>query len=62
MIEAISVDLKEAARLTGLSYDYLYRAYRSALLPVHFAGKKVLVKRADLESFIDSLPTERVSA
>lgn len=62
MTDAISLDLKESARLTGLSYDYLYRAYRSGLLPVRFAGKKVLVKRADLEAFVDSLPTERVPA
>lgn len=62
MSDAISLDLKESARITGLSYDYLYKAYRSGLLPVRFAGTKVLVKRADLEAFIDSLPSERASA
>ena len=57
--ERVSLTLAECAKATGLSEDYIRRAYRSGAFPVRYAGSKILVRRDDLEQWIDSLPTER---
>ena len=54
----LTVPVKEAARLTGLSTFTIYdRVQRGEIEAVHL-GRKVLVKYASLAAFIDGLPSE----
>lgn len=54
-----AVGVQRAAQLYDVSVDVIRAAYRSGALPVRYQGKKVLIGRAALRQWFDSLPTER---
>lgn len=56
-----AVGVAKAAELYDVSPDFIRAAYRSGLLPIRRAGKKILIGRADLRTWFDSLPTERTA-
>lgn len=60
--DRVSLTVKQAAEATGLSQDEIRAAYRSGDLPCRYKGSRVLIRRQDLEAFIDDLPTERATA
>lgn len=60
---AAYLSLKAAAEYASLSIAGLYRAMESGSLPFHKVGGRRLIKRADLESFIEGrLPDCEVAA
>lgn len=56
----LTYTLSGAAAVTGLSVDYIRRAIKSTdpdqHLPARMAGTKYLIRRDDLEAWIDRLP------
>lgn len=56
-----AVSVAKAAEMYDVSPDVIRAAYRSGHLPVRYLGAKILIGRADLKTWFDSLPTERVS-
>ena len=60
MTVVLTYTLSGAAAVTGLSVDYIRRAIKSTdpdlHLPARMAGTKYLIRRDDLEAWIDRLP------
>ena len=54
------VNLKEAAALSGLTTDALYRKIARRQLPYRKFGRRVLFKKSELLAFLDNLPGPRV--
>jgi excisionase family DNA binding protein len=52
----MSVSLEEAAMLTGLSLTSVRRAVKAGKLKVHRFGARVIVRRTDLDAFLNALP------
>ena len=61
LADVVSLTVADAARVTGLSQFSIRAAYQSGALPVRYHGTKVLIRRADLERWIDGLPDERTA-
>lgn len=53
------LDVRDAARYLGVSRTLLYSLLSSGALPSVKVGQRRLVRRADLERFVESLPTLR---
>lgn len=62
MNDVVSLSVADAARVTGLSEREIRKAYQSQELVVRYRGAKVLIRREDLEAWVNALPTERASA
>lgn len=62
LADRISVSVRQAAELTGLSQDLIRAAYRSGDLQVRYNGTKVVIPVSALEQWINGLPTERATA
>lgn len=58
----IAVSITGAAELTSLSATTLDAAIRAGTLPVRRHGNRTLIRVADLQKFIDSLPEGRPEA
>lgn len=58
-IVPVSYDLARAAAAVGLSERTLRDAIATGDLIAHYLGRKPLIRRADLDAWIESLPTER---
>lgn len=60
MTVAIAYTLQRASELTGLSVDFLRKAVKATdpdlHLPARMAGTKYLIRKDDLEAWIDRLP------
>ena len=60
MTVVLTYTLSGAAAVTGLSVDYIRRAVKSTdpdlHLPARMAGTKYIIRRDDLEAWIDRLP------
>ncbi len=60
MTVVLTYTLSGAAAVTGLSVDYIRRAIKATdpdlHLPARMAGTKYLIRRDDLEAWIDRLP------
>lgn len=56
----LTYTLSGAAAVTGLSVDYIRRAIKATdpdlHLPARMAGTKYLIRKDDLEAWIDRLP------
>jgi excisionase family DNA binding protein len=52
----ISLSLAEVCGLTGLGMTKVREAVQTDLLPVRRLGKKIIVKRHDVDRFLDALP------
>lgn len=57
-----AVSVAKAAEMYDVSTDVIRAAYRSGHLVARYMGSKVLIGRADLKAWFDSLPTERVAS
>lgn len=55
----LAYTLAEAAEAAGVSDRLLRNARDRGDLTVHYAGSKPLIRRDDLDAWIESLPTER---
>lgn len=55
----ISYSIAEAAEAVGLSERVIRDAIKDSYLPARFMNTKALVRREDLETWIDSMPSER---
>lgn len=62
LADVVSLTVTDAARVTGLSEREIRDAYRSGELVVRYRGTRVVIRRDDLEQWINGLPTERASA
>jgi len=47
---------EDAARYVGLSESVVRRAIRRGELPIRKAGARTLIRRTDLEAWVDALP------
>ena len=60
MTVVLTYTLAGAAAVTGLSVDYLRKAVTATApdfhLPARMAGTQYLIRKADLEAWIDRLP------
>lgn len=61
MITTIAVSIPEAVKATGLSRSRLYEALKNEL-PARKAGRRTLILYADLEAFMENLPTYQAGA
>ncbi|MBS3850204.1 helix-turn-helix domain-containing protein [Devosia sp. BSSL-BM10] len=50
-----SLTIMQAARYSGLSRSYFYKLFNAGLLPRLKAGKRVLILRADLDAYLESI-------
>lgn len=55
----ISYSAQGAGEATGLSTSFIYEAVRSGDLPGRYAKSKLIIRREDLEAWIDGLPAEK---
>lgn len=57
MGERIAYNLREAAKLTGLSYETLYNQCKAGRIPYSQEGKggSMLIKRSDIERYLDEI-------
>lgn len=53
---AITVGLREAQQISGLSRASLYRLFNERKLTPKKFGRKTLIQVSELESFLQSLP------
>lgn len=60
-VTPVSYDLEGAAQALGLSVREVQRAVAEGDLTPHYRGKKPLFKPAELEAFVDALPTTKKS-
>jgi hypothetical protein len=58
-LAAVSYDMNGAAAASGVSKATLTKAIAADELVVHYVGSKRVVRAADLDDWIRSLPTER---
>ena len=57
--QQISYNPKQAAVATGLGESTIRRLVREGKVAAHFFGSSILVDAKSLESFVNSLPSER---
>lgn len=62
MQPAITLTIPEAVRASGMSRTALYEALKRGDLTARKAGKRTLIPVADLQAFIDRLPSYRAAA
>jgi excisionase family DNA binding protein len=58
----ISYSLDGACKAVGLGPDTLRRAIADGELVAHYLGTKPVIRAVDLDTWIESLPTERRSS
>lgn len=58
----ISYSLADAAEAVGLSSETLRLAIADGELIAHYLGTKPVIRAVDLDTWIESLPTERRSS
>lgn len=57
--ETLSLSIPGAAQATSLSESTIDTAIRAGLLPVKHHGNRTLIRKRDLERWLDSLPDGR---
>lgn len=66
LLDRLSYTLEQAAELTGLSRDSIYKAVKSGRLPAKRTSArddgrpsgKIIILRKNLEAFLESLPDD----
>ncbi|MGJ4939287.1 helix-turn-helix domain-containing protein [Bradyrhizobium sp. HKCCYLS1011] len=53
----LSLSLNETCGLTGIGMTAIRQAIDAGLLPAHRLGKKVVVRRQDVDDFLKRLPS-----
>lgn len=61
-LAAVSYDVAGAVRASGISERSIRAAIKSEDLTTHWLGSKPLIRAADLDEWVQSLPTERERA
>ena len=56
--DPISVNVQQAAALTGISHDVIQRAIRACALIAHYPSTRPVILLTDLRSWIEATPTE----
>lgn len=51
--EKITISIREASKMTGISKSTLYKRSAVGDLPILKIGSRVLIKRADFEKWLD---------
>ena len=54
----LTISVKEAAQITGLSTATVYDRVRGGQIKARYEGRKVLVLYAALAAYIDALPAD----
>jgi len=57
MLKVISVTIPDAVKATGMSRTVIYEKLKSGELPAKKAGRRTLISFADLEAYLENLPT-----
>lgn len=60
--ERLAFSVAEAAALAGICRDRIYLAIRRRQLPARKAGRRTLIRRTDLEEWIENLPALKLNA
>lgn len=60
-LAAVSYNMAGAVAATGVGETTLTAAIRDGDLIAHYVGRKIVIRAADLDEWIGSLPTERAS-
>jgi excisionase family DNA binding protein len=55
----LALTINDACRAAGLGRTTLYAALKSGALPARKCGRRTLILAADLEQFLQRLPTAR---
>lgn len=58
-LPAVSYNVAGAVAATGVGETTITTAIRENQLVAHYVGRKVVIRAADLDEWIQSLPTER---
>lgn len=58
-LPAISYNMAGAVAATGIGETTIKAAIRNNELIAHYVGNKLVIRAADLDEWIQSLPTER---
>ncbi|MFM2021653.1 MAG: hypothetical protein RJB02_1361 [Pseudomonadota bacterium] len=58
----LAITIPDAVRLSGCSRSALYEAMRRQEIVAIKAGRRTLIRFADLEAYLDSLPTYQAGA
>lgn len=58
-LAAVSFDLPAAAVATGISESRIKEAQKAGELVAHYNGARPIYRAADLDEWVQSLPTER---
>ncbi len=53
--DRLALTIAQAVQASGLSRSFLYRKFDTGELPRLKAGKRVLILRADLENYLNTL-------
>lgn len=56
MQESKLVSINDAARMLGIGRSTLYLILKDGQLPARKLGKRTLILRSDIESFVEALP------
>lgn len=59
-MQKMALSISEAVEITGLCRDTIYRAIGSGALVARKNGKRTLILRSELESFLTSLPVAQM--
>ena len=59
-LAAVAYNMAGAVAASGIGETSIKAAIRNGDLVAHFIGSKLVIRAADLDDWIQSLPTERV--
>lgn len=59
---SVSFNMAGAVAATGIGETTITAAIRDRDLVAHYVGRKIVIRAADLDEWIQSLPTERVAS
>ena len=62
MFDPIAMTVPDAVKASGLSRSALYLALKQGNLTARKAGRRTLIGRAELETYLASLPTFQAGA
>lgn len=62
MQSPIAVTIPDAVKATGMSRTSIYEALKRGELTARKAGRRTLISFADLESYLEGLPTYQAGA
>lgn len=61
-MDPIALKVPDAVRVSGLSRSAIYEAMRTGAIPAKKAGRRTLIRLADLDSYLAGLPAFQAGA